>query len=66
MTNQGKWNLYMSINQKACEMIDGKDVEFTRAELHQIAQTFGNIATTLKRGIDAENGNILKANKEEE
>lgn len=49
-----EWNLDMNINQKACELINGKEIEFTKIELYQIANVFGNKATALKRQIDKE------------
>ena len=51
MTNQGKWNLYVSITQKANQLLMGKDAKFTRTELQQIAQLFSNEAAKVKRGL---------------
>lgn len=52
MTDNKKWDLYMSINRKACDAIKNKkEVEFTVTELYEIANMFGNQATILKRRI---------------
>lgn len=49
MNKNDEWNLDMSINKKACDLINGNDVKFTEKELYQIANVFGNMATILKR-----------------
>lgn len=52
MNKNDEWNLGMSINKKACDLINGKDVNFTEKELYQIANVFGNMATILKRKVN--------------